>query len=158
MPVICTAGCEKRNIRKIEVVDYNPAWPELFIKEFDILQKTLKGAAIAIHHIGCTAVFGIAAKPIIDIIIEITNPDVLDKLNIDMEGIGYKPKEEFGIVGRRYFQKGGDERTHHVHAFIVGDKNEKNIHSLFFIIRNWNYELCPGQSQEYRGFILSCKK
>jgi GrpB-like predicted nucleotidyltransferase (UPF0157 family) len=40
-----------------------------------------------------------------------------------MESLGYKAKGENGIVGRRYFQKGGNQRTHHLHAFKSGNEN-----------------------------------
>lgn len=39
-----------------------------------------------------------------------------------MQNIGYKPKGENGIPGRRYFQKGGDNRSHHVHIYQVRSK------------------------------------
>lgn len=38
-----------------------------------------------------------------------------------MISIGYEPKGENGICGRRYFQKGGDNRTHHVHTYELGN-------------------------------------
>lgn len=107
-------------MRKIEVVDYNPKWPELFALERDVLEKTLKDVASAVHHIGSTAVPGLDAKPIIDILIEVTSLDALDALNRELQDIGYEPKGEYGIAGRRYFQKGGDERTHQIHAFLAG--------------------------------------
>ncbi len=47
----------------------------------------------------------------------------LDAINDEIERIGYEVKGEFGIPGRRYFQKGGDERTHQVHAFTYNDEN-----------------------------------
>ncbi len=40
------------------------------------------------------------------------------------------PKGENGIPGRRYFQKGGDERTHHVHVYQEG--NDEIIRHLAF--------------------------
>jgi GrpB-like predicted nucleotidyltransferase (UPF0157 family) len=76
-----------------------------------------------VHHIGSTAVPGLAAKPIIDIVLEVSDLAALDAHNSQMEEIGYKPRGEFGIPGRRYFQKGGDNRTHHLHAFLRGDPN-----------------------------------
>jgi len=42
-----------------------------------------------------------------------------------MENLGYQPHGEFGIPGRRYYPKGGNDRTHHVHAFAVGDRQIK---------------------------------
>ena len=47
----------------------------------------------------------------------------LDAINGEIERVGYEVKGEFGILGRRYFQKGGDERTHQVHAFTYNDEN-----------------------------------
>lgn len=69
-----------------------------------------------------TAVSGLAAKPIIDILIEVTDIIALDALNANMKSIDYEPKGEFGILGRRYFKKGGNVRTH-IHAFAHGDSN-----------------------------------
>ena len=112
-----------RNMRTIEVVEYNPLWPKRFESERDLLHRTLRDVAVEIHHIGSTAVPGLAAKPIIDILIEVTDLSALDSLDGEMEAIGYEPKGEFGIPGRRYFRKGGDERTHHIHAFAQGDFN-----------------------------------
>jgi GrpB-like predicted nucleotidyltransferase (UPF0157 family) len=88
-----------------------------------LLQGALGEVLIAVHHIGSTAVPGLAAKPIVDILVEVTDFRALDTHNSNMEAIGYKPKGEFVISGRRYFQKGIDARTHHVHAFVTGDDN-----------------------------------
>ncbi len=112
-------------MRKIEVKDYDPSWPAQFEAEKELLADTLKETAAAIHHIGSTSGKDPAAKPIIDILIEVTDLESLDMLNADMERIGYNPKGEFGIPGRRYFQKGGDNRTHQVHAFASGDPGLK---------------------------------
>ena len=110
-------------MRKIEVVNYNPLWPKLFAAERALLQQILGEVALEIHHIGSTSVPGLAAKPIIDILIEVTNVAILDTLQSEMISIGYQPKGEFGIVGRRYFRKGSDNRTHHIHAFASGNSN-----------------------------------
>jgi GrpB-like predicted nucleotidyltransferase (UPF0157 family) len=108
-------------MRKIEVVGYNSAWPQMFEVERESLSQVLGSVAIAIHHIGSTAVPGLSAKPIIDIIVEATSVADLDCYESRIAAIGYEPKGEFGIPGRRFFQKGGDNRTHHVHAFAQGD-------------------------------------
>ncbi len=105
------------------MVAYNPLWPVFFNTEQSNLKDKLEGTATAVHHIGSTAVPGLAAKPIIDILVEVTSLEALDALNDKMVSIGYVPLGENGISGRRYFQKGGNERTHHIHAFAVGDPN-----------------------------------
>ena len=110
-------------MRRIQVVEYDPSWPKRFTEESNLLRETLGDIATAVHHIGSTAVPGLAAKPIIDILIEVTDLATLDARNRDMELSGYEAKGEFGIPGRRYFRKGGDNRTHQIHAFVTGDTN-----------------------------------
>ena len=59
----------------------------------------------------------LAAKPIIDILLEVRDANRLDEYGAEMREIGYTPKGEFGILGRRFYLKGEIDRTHHVHAF-----------------------------------------
>jgi len=76
---------------------------------------------LACHHIGSTAIPGAWAKPIIDILLVVSDLASLDGRDEDMIALGYLPKGENGITGRRYYRKGTDDvHTHHVHAFPVG--------------------------------------
>ncbi|WCE32531.1 GrpB family protein [Vibrio sp. SCSIO 43137] len=107
--------------RIIEVVDYRPSWVDEFNKEKELLQSALNVTnVVEIHHIGSTSVKDLCAKPIIDILIEVQSLEQLDRDNYLMQTLGYEVKGEFGIAGRRYFQKGGVQRSHQVHAFLVG--------------------------------------
>jgi len=108
---------------RITVVDYNPAWPRHYTAEAVSLRKILNGAINKIHHIGSTAVPGLSAKPVIDIMITALNLELLDQKNAVMEEFGYEVMGEYGIAGRRFYRKGGDHRTHHIHAFLKGDSN-----------------------------------
>lgn len=84
-----------------------------------------------IHHIGSTSVPGLMAKPVIDILVEVGTINVVDSYNEAMKKqIGYLPKGENGIPNRRYFSKGGDNRTHQVHVYQQGD--EKIASHLMF--------------------------
>jgi len=105
----------------MKVVDYSTQWPRLYQRERSALRAALGREIVRAHHIGSTAVPGLAAKPIIDILLEVRSVERLDTFDNAMEGLGYQPRGEFGIPGRRYYPKGDDERTHHVHAFAVGD-------------------------------------
>ena len=67
------------------------------------LTKVIGINAVDIEHIGSTAVAGLAAKPIIDILIEVTSLKALDMTNKSMETLGYRIKGENGIAGRRYY-------------------------------------------------------
>jgi GrpB-like predicted nucleotidyltransferase (UPF0157 family) len=108
--------------RQIKVVPYHPNWSELFEAEADELTAILGQEVVAIHHIGSTAIPGISAKPIIDMLVEVHDIEKIDDFNEEMIQLGYQPKGEFGIPGRRFFIKGGDAtRTHHVHVFQTGN-------------------------------------
>jgi GrpB-like predicted nucleotidyltransferase (UPF0157 family) len=109
-------------LRVITVVPYDPHWPDLFRAEANELAEILGEEMVAIHHIGSTAIPGIHAKPIIDILVEVEDIERIDAFNQQMTKRGYLPKGEFGIRGRRFFMKGTEEnRTHHVHVFQTGD-------------------------------------
>src|SRR6056297_2564109 len=99
--------------RKIEVVEYDKNWPKLFKEEADLIREIFKDEIIEIFHIGSTSVPGLKAKPIIDIMPIVKKIEEVDKKNEDMKKIGYEPKGEYGIIGRRFFMKGGDDRSHH---------------------------------------------
>ncbi|WP_233520509.1 GrpB family protein [Flocculibacter collagenilyticus] len=111
------------SLRKIEVINYDPRWAAKFIEEKVLLNAAIGNAALKIEHIGSTAIIGLSAKPIIDILIEVSCLKALDERNKSLKTIGYEAKGENGIEGRRYFQKGGNMRTHHVHAFLSEDEN-----------------------------------
>lgn len=101
----------------IVVVEYNPKWAEMFQTEKTKIKAILGGNCIAIHHIGSTSVPGLAAKPIIDIMPVVHNLEDVDNMASAFADIGYEYMGEFGIPGRRYLRKGGDERTHQIHIF-----------------------------------------
>jgi GrpB-like predicted nucleotidyltransferase (UPF0157 family) len=108
--------------RKIEVVPHNPAWADMFKVEAEKISTVFSPEIVAIEHIGSTAIVGIRAKPIIDILVEVRDIEVVGRFNDEMIQLGYEPRGEFGIPGRRYFSKGTDTmRTHHVHIFQTGN-------------------------------------
>lgn len=103
--------------RVVSVVPYDPAWPQRFAEERVRLRSALAETAVAIFHIGSTAVPGLAAKPIIDILVAASSLQAIETRHIALAAMGYVSKGENGIVGRRYFQKGGAERSHHLHIY-----------------------------------------
>lgn len=108
-------------MRKVEVVAYKDSWVLEFAEEAHKLREIFGSAMIDIHHIGSTSIPGISAKPIIDIMPVVEDINVIELYNSAMSAIGYHPKGENGIAGRRYFEKGGEQRTHHVHCFQSGN-------------------------------------
>ena len=109
-------------VRKIVVTPYNPDWPGLYQREASLLRTLPDDQVISVHHIGSTAIPGMKAKPIVDVLIVVKRIDQVDAYNPVMQADGYTPKGENGIPGRRYFRKGSHERrTVHAHAFQRGD-------------------------------------
>ncbi|HCJ1102230.1 TPA: GNAT family N-acetyltransferase [Legionella pneumophila] len=116
----------------IEVVPYDPNWPNIFETEAAKIKQALGNNCIAIHHVGSTSVPGLAAKPIIDIVPVVRDILALDQNTRVMEALGYEAKGEYGMLFRRYFQKKG----FNVHIFEQTSA-EIDGHLLF---RNWMRE------------------
>ena len=108
--------------RTIEVVPYSPYWQVRFEQESSRIKEVISDGLVDVHHIGSTSVPGLQAKPIIDLMPEVLDLEVLDRFDLAMEGLGYIIKGEFGIPGRRFYIKGLIDRTHHVHAFERGSE------------------------------------
>ena len=115
----------------ITVVNYDPEWPSKYVRERDYITEILKDNCISIYHIGSTSVPGLAAKPIIDIMVVVRSLERVDTVAEKLSNIGYEYLGEFGIAGRRYLRKGGDERTHQIHIFQADDWNNIGRHLAF---------------------------
>ena len=115
----------------ITVVNYDPEWPSKYVRERDYITEILKDNCISIYHIGSTSVPELAAKPIIDIMVVVRSLDRVDAVAEKFSDMGYEYLGEFGIVGRRYLRKGGDERTHQIHIFQSDDWNNIGRHLAF---------------------------
>ncbi|HDR3891835.1 MULTISPECIES: GrpB family protein [Bacillus] len=108
-------------MRKIVVVPHENHWSEKFQMEAERL-KTAMPETVKIHHIGSTSVPGLAAKPIIDIIMEVESIERVDRWNERFIELGYIVKGENGISGRRFFIHGTEEkRLYHLHVFEKGN-------------------------------------
>ncbi len=101
----------------ITVVDYNPDWKRKYETEARRISALLGENLVAIYHIGSTSVEGLKAKPIIDIMPVVRDLSLVDEKRSGFEELGYEYMGEFGIPGRRYLRKGGDNRTHQIHIF-----------------------------------------
>jgi GrpB-like predicted nucleotidyltransferase (UPF0157 family) len=101
----------------VVVVEYDPAWPQLYEAEGQRIRTALGDALVTVEHIGSTAVPALAAKPVIDILAGLRTLDLTRDEVGAMESLGYEYLGELGIPGRLFFRK-GRPRSHHVHAVL----------------------------------------
>ncbi len=109
-------------MQRVQLVPHDPRWEEEFARESSAVARAMGDLLVAIHHIGSTAIPGIRAKPIIDVLAVVNDIARVDDQASRLQGLGYEAKGEFGIPGRRYFRKDDamGNRTHHLHTFQVG--------------------------------------
>ena len=109
-------------MQRVYLQPYDSRWPDEFVRESSAVASALGRILTAIHHIGSTAIPGIRAKPIIDMLAVSADISLLDESPSPLEALGYEALGEFGIPGRRYFRKNNSagERTHQIHAFQTG--------------------------------------
>ena len=119
----------KASVNSRKVVDYDPHWVAAFEIESAMLERIFGQRFVDIQHIGSTAVPGLAAKPIIDILIVLDHTNDIDSFNSSMEALGYRVRGECldapvpGTPGRFYFSKETNGvRSHHVHVCAKGHR------------------------------------
>ena len=103
----------------VVVLPYDDRWPQLFRAERDRLAGIFGERAAGIEHVGSTAVPGLAAKEIVDILLGLRAHQLRSEDVDAMARLGYVYRGELGIPGRYFFQKGAPP-THHVHAVEHG--------------------------------------
>ena len=101
----------------VEVVPYRPEWEAMFREEAGRIKDILGDELLRVFHIGSTSVPLIQAKPVIDLMPVVKDIQRLDAYGAEFLALGYESMGEYGISGRRFYRKGGERRTHHIHAF-----------------------------------------
>ena len=124
-------GATVLDYMQVRIVEYDPAWPGLFRAEAHRIEGILKEDLVRIFHIGSTSVPGLKAKPIIDIMPVVLSIEQVDEKAGQFEALGYEAMGELGIPGRRYFRKGGKNRTHQIHAFQYDNVRDITRHLAF---------------------------
>jgi GrpB-like predicted nucleotidyltransferase (UPF0157 family) len=107
---------------EIEIVEYDPSWPALFAEEAARLRGALNpDLIVGLEHFGSTAIPGMAAKPIIDILIAVRSLLAARETFVEpLEDLDYVFWADNPKTDRLFFVKGmppyGERRTHHVHV------------------------------------------
>jgi GrpB-like predicted nucleotidyltransferase (UPF0157 family) len=110
---------EKYGAGSIVVSDHDPNWPILFEQERTQIKKALGSFALAVEHVGSTAVPGLPSKPIIDLLVGVPSlEEAKERCIKPMEALGYIYLPEYAswLPGEMFFRKGPPGPwTHHVH-------------------------------------------
>ena len=120
------------------IQEYSSQWPADFQRIKTILADALTGISITIEHVGGTAVPGLAAKPIIDIDIVLTDRKDFETIKERLAQIGYYHNGDQGIADRDVFKRTGELTLHNVldriahHLYVCSiDSEELKRHLLF---------------------------
>jgi GrpB-like predicted nucleotidyltransferase (UPF0157 family) len=117
-------------MREVIMVPYNPAWPQQFAEEASRLYPVYWMCWVSIFHIGSTAVPGLLSKSTLDLMLVVQNIQKVDAFDELISSLGYTPRGEFGIPGRRYFHQGDRVHKTHLHVFEHGSPQVER-HLLF---------------------------
>src|SRR5260370_1907909 len=90
-------------MRRIEVADYDPCWPKTFERLHSRIWTALRDVALSVEHVGSTSVPGLAAKPIIDISIVVSERSNVQTGISRLATMGYVHRGDLGIEGRETF-------------------------------------------------------
>jgi GrpB-like predicted nucleotidyltransferase (UPF0157 family) len=112
---------------QIKLLDYDPKWPREFERHANVIARALGDTALLIEHIGSTSVPGLAAKPIIDILVVVADSTDESAYLPQLEAAGYVLRvREPEWNEHRMFRT--PEKTVHVHLYSAGCREiERNL-------------------------------
>ena len=99
----------------------DPAWPAMAAELSSLWREKLAGFMV-VHHIGSTAVPGLPAKPVIDLLPVFASSAAMDAAQSAVEQMGYQWLGEYGLPGRRYAKRdtATGQREVQAHCYVQG--------------------------------------
>ena len=127
-----TVGQLKPLNGQIELVDYDPAWPVLWEREAARIRSLLEDRVVRLEHVGSTSVPGLAAKPIIDMALEVPDPAAEADYVPALEAAGYTLTiREADWFEHRLFK--GPDTNVNLHVFPTGCEEVDRM----VLLRDW---------------------
>jgi GrpB-like predicted nucleotidyltransferase (UPF0157 family) len=102
-------------MQAVVMVEYDPKWPAQFERLRERIEAAMGPLALAIEHVGSTAVPNMCAKPIIDLDVVVRHEDVPAAIAA-VEALGYRHEGNLGIDGREAFRWIADFPEHHLYV------------------------------------------
>ncbi|WP_326691067.1 GrpB family protein [Streptomyces sp. NBC_01795] len=103
----------------IHVADYDPSWPRQAATAIDALQAAIPGLFVEIEHIGSTAVPGLAAKPVIDLMAAVHDLTHAAPHQAALADLGFRPHDN-GMTDRLlYVRADAGVRSHILHVVTL---------------------------------------
>lgn len=137
----------------IKLVAHDEVWSEWFEEEKSLLNSLINESIISIEHIGSTAIPNILAKPIVDILIEISEETPIDEIAKTLLDNGYiimSQGERQISLNKGYTTNGYADRVFHIHLRYLGDDDE--VFFRDYLIAH------PEVAKEYEELKLTCIK
>jgi GrpB-like predicted nucleotidyltransferase (UPF0157 family) len=135
---------EKKVDEEIIVSSYCSGWPTKYALESEKIRTLLKELSPDVEHFGSTAVPGMLAKPVIDILIGVDKLPPPPTVIQELQSLGYEYLEEAGVPGRYYFRKRGEEQNFNV-ALV---KRNGSLWRDNIAVRN-HLRTCNADAKEY---------
>ena len=107
-----------RSSQAVTVVPYRPAWAEIAAAEIARLRAAVGEPALGIEHVGSTAVAGLAAKPVVDLVLGLADDEPDPATMRALRRLGYVARRRSG-TGRVNYRR-GSPRTTSVHVVRFG--------------------------------------
>ncbi|MDG4823859.1 GrpB family protein [Asanoa sp. WMMD1127] len=109
----------------IEVQDYDPVWPSYAARAIDEVRAALAGLVVAIEHIGSTAVPGLAAKPVIDLMAAAPSVPAVESASAALAAIGFD-RSEPTMPNRLFYRREGAPVAYHLHIVDAASWETRN--------------------------------
>ena len=125
MPTVVSARywVQRVQMSEVRLSEYQEKWPSQYAQVAAELRSAALGPDFVLEHIGSTAVTGLCAKPVLDVLLGVATLDVVESRISALASLGfaYRPEYELRIPDRRYFVRPeGTTPRVHLHAVDLG--------------------------------------
>lgn len=149
----------------VRLVPHDPLWSEQARAEARALVAALGPNLLTVHHIGSTAIPGMVAKPVLDLMPVVASLAAFDRQRSAMQSLGYQWRGEAGLAGRRYCTRSDPATGHRLiqaHAYEAGAfeigrhlafrdylREHPDIANAYRVEKTRCRDLCPDDKSAY---------